>query len=167
MYNVSYMESFLTLNIKSTTGWHVTQRLRCSCFWHKNLGIWIQLAFLLKGKRKIDYYSYTESDQHQFSLNKINTQSGGEKMRISKSSKERKCQIKFSQLILQGNVWRSEGRICMQMLRLKPLFQGETTGTFQKLELTSQTIARHVILTTKNAFSKRFCWKSLSFVPTI
>ena len=162
MYNVSYMESFLTLNIKSTTGWHVTQRLWCSCFWHKNLGIWIQLAFLLKGKRKIDYYSYTESDQHQFSLNKINTQSGGEKMRISKSSKERKCQIKFSQLILQGNVWRSD-----RYRGLKPLFQGETVGAFQKLELTGRTIARHVILTTKNAFSKRFCWKSLSFVPTI
>lgn len=39
---------------------------------------------------------------------------------------------------------------------LKPMFQGETTGAFQKLKLTGWTIARHVILATKNAFSKRF-----------
>ena len=40
-------------------------------------------------------------------------------------------------------------------------------GAFQKSELASRTMAGPDILAMKKAFSKRFCWKNISFVHNI
>ena len=63
------------------------------------------------------------SDQHQFSPSDIRRLSRAKSMRINKMITERKIWsvIKFSQLILKGNVWRSVWRICMWILGLKGL----------------------------------------------
>ena len=42
-----------------------------------------------------------------------------------------------------------------------------TKGAFQKSELAGQTMAEAVIFTIKQAFSKSFCWKTISFVHSI
>ena len=64
------------------------------------------------------------SDQHQFSPNNIHTLSRDKVMRINKMIIIEKIPwsfIKFSQLILKGDVWRSVWRICMWILGLKGL----------------------------------------------
>ena len=65
------------------------------------------------------------SDQQQFSPNDIHTLSIDKFMRTNKMiTKEKKLLwsfIKFSQLILKGNVWRSVWRICTWILGLKGL----------------------------------------------
>ena len=65
-------------------------------------------------------------DQHQFSPNNIHTLSRDKVMRIYEMIAKQKMlwsAIKFSQLILLGNVWRSVWRICMRILGLKGLSQ--------------------------------------------
>ena len=77
------------------------------------------------------------SDQQQFSPNNIHTLSRDKVMRINKMIIIEKIPwsfIKFSQLILKGNVWRSVWRICMWILGLK--------GLKRKLEL-STILIRH------------------------
>ena len=62
------------------------------------------------------------SDQQQFSPNNIHTLSRDKVMRINKMIIIEKIPwsfIKFSQLILKGDVWRSVWRICMWILGLK------------------------------------------------
>ena len=64
------------------------------------------------------------SDQHQFSPKDIHRLSRQMVMRINKMINKEKMSrsfIKFSQLILKGNVWRSVWRICMCILGLKGL----------------------------------------------
>ena len=64
------------------------------------------------------------SVQHQFSPNNIHTLSRDKVMRINKMITIEKIPwsfIKFSQLILKGDVWRSVWRICMWILGLKGL----------------------------------------------
>ena len=64
------------------------------------------------------------SDQQQFSPNNIHTLSRDKVMRINKMIIIEKIPwslIKFSQLILKGNVWRSVWRIWMWILGLKGL----------------------------------------------
>ena len=64
------------------------------------------------------------SDQYQFSPNNIHTLSRGMVMRINKMITKEKMPrsfIKFSQVILKGNVWRSVWRICTWILGLKGL----------------------------------------------
>ena len=64
------------------------------------------------------------SDQQQFSPNNIHTLSRDKVMRINKMIIIEKIPwsfIKFSQLILKGDVWRSIWRIYMWMLGLKGL----------------------------------------------
>ena len=64
------------------------------------------------------------SDQQQFSPNNIHTLSRDKVMRINKMIIIEKIPwsfIKFSQLILKGDVWRSVWRICMSILGLKGL----------------------------------------------
>ena len=66
------------------------------------------------------------SDQQQFSPNNIHTLSRDKVMRINKMIIIEKIPwpfIKFSQLILKGDVWRSVWRICMWILGLKGLIQ--------------------------------------------
>ena len=61
-------------------------------------------------------------EQHQFSPNNIHTLSRKNVMKIYEMiTKEQMLwsAIKFSQLILKGNVWRSVWRICMWILGLK------------------------------------------------
>ena len=63
-------------------------------------------------------------DQHQFSPKDIHRLSRPMVMRINKMINKEKMPwslIKFSQLILKGNVWRSVWRICMWILGLKGL----------------------------------------------
>ena len=70
------------------------------------------------------------SDQQQFSPNNIHTLSRDTVMRINKMITIEKMFwsfIKFSLLILKGNVWRSVWRICMWILGLKGL---KTKGKF-------------------------------------
>ena len=43
----------------------------------------------------------------------------------------------------------------------------ETKGAFHLLELASRTISEPVILTMKSAFSKGFCWRTISFLYAI
>ena len=65
-------------------------------------------------------------DQHQFSPNNIHTLSRDKVMRIYKMINKGKMlwsAIKFSQLILKGNVWSSVWRISMWILGLKGLMQ--------------------------------------------
>ena len=65
-----------------------------------------------------------KSDQHLFSRNNINTSSRAKVMRINKIITEGKTLwsfIKFSQLILEGSVWRSVWRICVWILEHKGL----------------------------------------------
>ena len=72
------------------------------------------------------------SDQKQFSPNNIHTLSRDKVMRINQMITKEKMPwsfIKFSQLILKGNVWRSVWRICMWILGLK----GLTTATFKAI----------------------------------
>ena len=67
---------------------------------------------------------HPNSDQQQFSPNNIHTLSRDKVMRINKMIIIEKIPwsfIKFSQLILKGNVWRSVWRICMWILGLKGL----------------------------------------------
>ena len=62
------------------------------------------------------------SVRHQFSPNNIHTLSRGKVMRINKMITIEKIPwyfIKFSQLILKVDVWRSVWRICMWILGLK------------------------------------------------
>ena len=64
------------------------------------------------------------SDQQQFSPNNIQWLSRDKVMRINKMIIIEEITwsfIKFSQLILKGDVWRSVWRICMWMLGLKGL----------------------------------------------
>ena len=64
------------------------------------------------------------SDQQQFSPNDINSLSRDKVMRINKMIIIEKIPlsfIKFCQLILKGDVWRSVWRICMWILGLKGL----------------------------------------------
>ena len=64
------------------------------------------------------------SDQQQFSPNDINSLSRDKVMRINKMIIMEKIPlsfIKFCQLILKGDVWRSVWRICMWILGLKGL----------------------------------------------
>ena len=64
------------------------------------------------------------SDQQQFSPNNIHTLSRDKVMRINKMIIIRKIPwsfIKFSRLILKGDIWRSVWRICMWILGLKGL----------------------------------------------
>ena len=64
------------------------------------------------------------SDRERFTPNDVHTLSRDKVMRISKMITEEKMPwffIKFSQLILKENVWRSVWRICMWMLGLKGL----------------------------------------------
>ena len=66
------------------------------------------------------------SDQQLFSPNNIHTLSRDKVMRINKMIIIEKIPwpfIKFSQLILKGDVWRSVWRICMWILGLKGLYQ--------------------------------------------
>ena len=68
------------------------------------------------------------SDQHQFSPKDIHRLSREMVMRINKMiNKEKMPQsfIKFSQLILKGNVRKSVWRICMCILGLKGLMMYE------------------------------------------
>ena len=68
--------------------------------------------------------SSANSDQKQFSPNNIHTLSRDKVMRINKMITIEKIPwpfIKFSQLILKGDVWRSVWRICMWILGLKGL----------------------------------------------
>ena len=46
-------------------------------------------------------------------------------------------------------------------------YKDESWGAFQKSEMIGRTIARPVILTMKSAFSRGFCWKTISFLYTI
>ena len=65
------------------------------------------------------------SDQHQFSPNDIHTLAREMVMGINKMLTKEKIPwscIKFSQLILKGNVWKSVWRICMRILGLKGIF---------------------------------------------
>ena len=65
------------------------------------------------------------SDQHQFSPNDIHTLAREMVMRSNKMLTKEKIPwsfIKFSQLILKGNVWRSVGRNSMWILGLKGVF---------------------------------------------
>ena len=64
------------------------------------------------------------SDQQQFSPNNIHTLARDKVMRINKMINVEKTPwsfIKFSQLILKGDVWRSVWRICIWILGLKGL----------------------------------------------
>ena len=64
------------------------------------------------------------SDQQQFSPNNVHTLSKDKVVRIQKMITKEKmpwCFIKFSQLILKGNVWRSVWRICVWILGLNGL----------------------------------------------
>ena len=65
------------------------------------------------------------SDQHQFSPNKIHRLSRAKSMRINKMITKGKnlwsVSIKFSQLMFEGNVWRSVWRICIWIVGLKGL----------------------------------------------
>ena len=64
------------------------------------------------------------SDQQQFSPNNVHTLSRDKVMRINKMIVIEKISwsfIKFSQLILKGDVWRSVWRICMWIFGLKGL----------------------------------------------
>ena len=64
------------------------------------------------------------SDQQQFSPNNIHTMSRDKVMRINKMITIEKMLwsfIKFSQLIVKGDVWRSVWRICIWILGLKGL----------------------------------------------
>ena len=66
------------------------------------------------------------SNQHQFSPKDIHTLSRQMVMRINKMINKEKMPrsfIKFSQLILKGNVWRSVWRICLCILGLNGLKQ--------------------------------------------
>ena len=72
------------------------------------------------------------SVQHQFSPNNIHTQSRDKVMRINKMITIEKIPwsfIKFSQLILKVDVWRSVWRICMWILGLKGLTRLHFGGT--------------------------------------
>ena len=63
-------------------------------------------------------------DQHQFSPNNIHTLPRDKGMRIYEMITKEKMlwsDNKFSQLILEGNLWRSVWRICMWILGLKGL----------------------------------------------
>ena len=80
-----------------------------------------------------------KSDQHLFSPNNIITSSREKFMRINKIITSGKIHvlwssIKFSQLILEGSVWRSVWRICIWILESKKLrqsnwFNGHTVYT--------------------------------------
>ena len=68
-----------------------------------------------------------KSDQHQFSPHNINALAKVKVMRFNKmiiSGKMLWSFTKFSQLIFQGNVWRSVWRICWCISGLKGLKQG-------------------------------------------
>ena len=80
------------------------------------------------GYCKVSFWGFNplspNSDQHQFSPNNIHTLSRDKVMRINKMIIIEKIPwsfIKFSQLILKGNVWRSVWRICMWILGFKGL----------------------------------------------
>ena len=67
----------------------------------------------------------TNSDQQQFSPHNIHTLSRDKVMRINKMITKEKMLwsfIKFSQLIVKGDVWRSVWRICMWILGLNDVF---------------------------------------------
>ena len=72
-------------------------------------------------------------DQHQFSPNNIHMLPRDKDVRINNMITKEKMPwsfIKFSQVILRGNVWRSVWRICMWILGLKGLmFTSMTEGT--------------------------------------
>ena len=90
------------------------------------------------------------SDQQQFSPNNIHTLSRDKVMRINKMIIIEKIPwsfIKFSQLILKGDVWRSVWRICMSILGLKGL---KAIGSC--FHLTSYII--HHMFSTKMFFSR-------------
>ena len=75
------------------------------------------------------------SDQHQFSPNNIYTLSRDKVMRIYEMiTKEKmlRSAVKFSQLILLGNVWRSVWRICMWILGLKGLTGCDCTTMIER-----------------------------------
>ena len=68
--------------------------------------------------------SSANSDQQQVSPNNVHTLSRDKVMRINKMiaiEKMLSSLIKFSQLIVKGDVWRSVWRICMWILGLKGL----------------------------------------------
>ena len=82
------------------------------------------------------------SDQHQFSPNNIHTLSRDKVMRINKMIIIEKIPwsfIKFSLLILKGNVWRSVWRICMWYQGLKGLCHA-TCYLFKKQNLFLQQL---------------------------
>ena len=86
-------------------------------------------SICLTGKGSTFIFGYFKplspnSDQQQFSPNNIHTLSRDKVMRINKMIVIEKISwsfIKFSQLILKGDVWRSVWRICMWILGLKGL----------------------------------------------
>ena len=82
------------------------------------------------------------SDQQQFSPNNIHTLSRDKVMRINKMIIIEKIPwpfIKFSQLILKGDVWRSVWRICMWILGLKVLIQSRRTNLMWPLVFHQRT----------------------------
>ena len=71
-----------------------------------------------------------KSDQQKFSPNDIRTFSRDKVMRTNKMIPNEKIPrsfIKFPQLILKGNVWRSVWRLCMWILGLKGLNEHRVT----------------------------------------
>ena len=86
------------------------------------------------------------SDQQQFSPNNLHTMSRDKVVRIWKMITNEKmpwCFIKFSQLILKGNVWRSVWRICTWILGLKGLRNSFDSRTTRKYFLVKVHIHGH------------------------
>ena len=84
------------------------------------------LLLFIKFSQLISFFNplSANSYQKQFSPNNIHTLSRDKVMRINKMITKEKMPwsfIKFSQLILKGDVWRSVWRICMWILGLKGL----------------------------------------------
>ena len=85
------------------------------------------------------------SDQQQFSPNNIHTLSRDKVMRINKMIILEKIPwpfIKFSQLILKGNVWRSVWRICVWILGLKGLIMNQLNDLHPAVGLLAQLVER-------------------------
>ena len=81
-----------------------------------------------------------------------------------------------SQLFFLGGGWRSFILLPNRPLPSNSFFRPKsnskiaitkTKGAFQKSELAGRTMTGPVILTMKSAFSKSFCWKTISFVHAI
>ena len=87
----------------------------------------LRVTYKYKFPRMISVHFLKElvtGDQHQFSPNNIHTWSRDYVLRIYEMTIKEKMlwsAIKFSPLILKGNVWRSVWRICIWILGLKGL----------------------------------------------